>query len=58
MFFFKFQIVLTSVMYNLIAICDMHGISQLHIVLPVGAKELFKNIYAEYNKYFKYKGKS
>ena len=45
-------------MYNLISICDMHSISQLHVVLPAGSKELFKSIYAEYEKYFKYTGKT
>ena len=45
-------------MYNLISLCDIHSIAQLHVVLPVGSKELFKNIYAEYEKYFKYTGKA
>jgi hypothetical protein len=45
-------------MYNLISLCDIHGVSTLHVVLPVGPKELFKNIYAEYEKYFKYTGKA
>jgi hypothetical protein len=45
-------------MYNLISICDIHGISQLHVTLPVGSKELFKTTYAEYEKYWKYTGKT
>ena len=49
---------MTTAVYSLISICDLHGVSQLHVVLPVGAKELFKSIYAEYNKYFKYTGKT
>jgi hypothetical protein len=50
--------ILASAMYNLISICDIHGVSQLHVVLPVGARELFKTTYAEYEKYFKYTGKT
>lgn len=45
-------------MYNLISMCDIHGISQLHVTLPVGTKELFKTIYSEYEKYWKYTGKA
>lgn len=45
-------------MYNLISMCDIHGISQLHVALPVCSKELFKKVYAEYEKYWKYTGKT
>lgn len=49
--------ILSNMVFNLISVCDMHAISQLHVVLPNGPKELFKNIYQEYEKYFKYTGK-
>jgi hypothetical protein len=49
--------VLWSIVYNLISICDIHAIAQLHVILPTGSKDIFKNIYADYEKYFKYTGK-
>ncbi|RNA19700.1 transmembrane 17B-like, partial [Brachionus plicatilis] len=49
--------ILSNMVFNLISICDMHAISQLHVVLANGPKELFKNLYQEYEKYFKYTGK-
>jgi hypothetical protein len=49
--------VLNNAMYNLISICDLHGVSQLHVALPIGPKELFKTTFAEYEKYYKYTGK-
>jgi hypothetical protein len=49
--------ILTNSMYNLISICDLHGVAQLHVALPIGPKELFKTTYAEYEKYYKYTGK-
>jgi len=48
---------LSNTIYTLISMCDIHSISQLHVVLPTGPKELFKILYAEYEKYFKYSGK-
>ncbi|CAF0779004.1 unnamed protein product [Brachionus calyciflorus] len=49
--------ILTNTLFNLISLCDTHAISQLHVVLANGPKELFKNIFQEYEKYFKYTGK-
>ncbi len=49
--------ILTNIMYHLISMCDLYGIAQLHVTLPIGPKELFKTTYAEYEKYYKYTGK-
>lgn len=50
--------ILSDAAFNLISMCDIHGISQLHVSLPVGSKEFFRITYEEYQKYFKYIGKA
>jgi hypothetical protein len=37
--------------------CGVHSISQLHVRLEAGPKDLFKTLYSEHEKYFKYTGK-
>lgn len=53
----QLKLILSNILYNLIDLCDVHSIAQLHVVLPVGPKDLFKVLFAEYNKYFKFTGK-
>lgn len=48
--------ILSTVIYNLIDLCDLHGISMMHVLLPAGPKEIFKNSLAEHSKFFKYTG--
>ena len=38
-------------------LCDKHSIAQLHTVLSHGVCEVFKLLYSDYNKYYKYTGK-
>ena len=52
------QTTISNAMYNLISICEIHGIAQLPVLLNVASKELFRTLYAEYEKYFKYTGKA
>ena len=49
---------MTNAIYHLIAMCDIHGIAQLHVLLAPSAREHFRKIYADYEKYFKYVGKT
>ena len=44
-------------MYSILDICDTHAVSQLHVVLSQGVKEVFKMLYADYLKYHHYTGK-
>ncbi|XP_013380199.2 unhealthy ribosome biogenesis protein 2 homolog [Lingula anatina] len=49
--------VLVSAMCKLLSICDQHSIAVLHTALSQGAKEIFKGLYQEYEKYHKYTGR-
>ncbi|XP_033739006.1 unhealthy ribosome biogenesis protein 2 homolog [Pecten maximus] len=49
---------LVPAVYKLLDLCDRFTISQLHTVLQTGVKEVFKILYEDYTKYFKYNEKS
>ncbi|XP_060077865.1 unhealthy ribosome biogenesis protein 2 homolog [Ylistrum balloti] len=49
---------LVPAVYKLLDLCDKFSISQLHTVLQTGVKEVFKVLYDDYTKYFKYTEKS
>ncbi|CAH1797167.1 unnamed protein product [Owenia fusiformis] len=42
---------------HILSICDEHAIAQLHTVLNPGVREVFRTLYDDYLKYFKYTGK-
>lgn len=48
---------LLPAVYAVLDICDTHAVSQLHMVLNQGVKEVFKMLYADYMKYHHYTGK-
>ena len=48
---------LTEMVFNLMHVCDLHGVSMLNVTLPNGPKELFKSAFVEYKRFFKYTGK-
>lgn len=48
---------LIPAVYAVLDICDTHAVSQLHVVLNQGVKEVFKMLYADYMKYHHYTGK-
>lgn len=48
---------LLPAVYAVLDICDTHAVSQLHVVLNQGVKEVFKMLYADYMKYHHYTGK-
>ncbi|XP_056018532.1 unhealthy ribosome biogenesis protein 2 homolog [Ostrea edulis] len=48
---------LLPAVYAILDICDNHVISQLHMVLTHGVKEVFKLLYSDYMKYHHYTGK-
>ena len=41
-------------MYKLLDICSDHTVRQLNAVLPAGARHVFRLVYAEFDKYYKY----
>lgn len=41
-------------MYKLLDICGEHTIRQLNAVLPPGAREVFRLVYANFDKYYRY----
>lgn len=41
-------------MYKLLDICSEHTVRQLNAVLPAGARQVFRLVYAEFDKYYKY----
>ncbi|XP_021345376.1 unhealthy ribosome biogenesis protein 2 homolog [Mizuhopecten yessoensis] len=49
---------LVPAVYKLLDLCDRFSISQLHTVLQTGVKEVFKVLYDDYTKYFKYNDNS
>lgn len=48
--------ILSNTIYNLIDLCDLHAVAMMHVVLPPGPKDIFKNSLAEHAKFFKYTG--
>ncbi|KAF5296190.1 hypothetical protein FQA39_LY12644 [Lamprigera yunnana] len=51
------KIHLNNCLYLLMSICDVHAVSFLKRVLSVSSTEMFKMIYENYNKYYKFLGK-
>lgn len=49
---------LVPAMYKILDLCDKFSISQLHTVLQTGVKEVFKILYDDYMKYFRYSEKT
>ena len=52
-----FQRALVPAVYKMLDLCDKHAIAQLHTVLSHGVCEVFKLLYSDYNKYYRYTGK-
>jgi len=46
--------VLLLAVYKLLDICSEHTVRQLNTVLPAGARHVFRLVYAEFDKYYKY----
>ncbi|KAK9510542.1 hypothetical protein O3M35_005297 [Rhynocoris fuscipes] len=47
----------TNIIISFLPVCDSHAITYLKATLPLASKELFKNIYDNYNKHHRYVGK-
>ncbi|XP_070534936.1 unhealthy ribosome biogenesis protein 2 homolog isoform X2 [Ptychodera flava] len=43
--------------YSLLDTCDRYGVGCIQATMPAGLKEHFKAVYANYDKYYKFKGK-
>jgi len=46
--------VLFLAVFKLIDMCSEHTVRQLNAVLPTGARHVFRLVYAEFHKYYKY----
>ncbi|KAL5020238.1 hypothetical protein ScPMuIL_003130 [Solemya velum] len=43
--------------YKMLDLCDTHSVAQLHTVLEDGVRDVFKILYSDYTKYYRYTGK-
>ncbi|KAK4873224.1 hypothetical protein RN001_015253 [Aquatica leii] len=48
---------LNNCLYQLLALCDEHSVAYLKRVLSTASTEMFKVVYENYNKYYKFTGK-
>ncbi|XP_078481788.1 uncharacterized protein LOC100182751 [Ciona intestinalis] len=48
--------ILQASMYNFLSLIDEHSVGMLKATLPVGVREVFRNLHSDYTKYFKYTG--
>lgn len=54
---FSFQLHLNNCLYSLISLCDQHAVSYLMRVLSAASTEMFKMLYENYKKYYRFTGK-
>lgn len=48
---------LENCLYSLLQVCDQHAISYMMRTLSIPSTEIFKFIYENYTKFYRYKGK-
>lgn len=48
---------LNNCIYSLMSVCDQHAVNYLLRVLSVASTEIFKMMYDNYKKYYRFTGK-
>lgn len=48
---------LLPAIHKLLDMCDQYSVTLLHTVLTAGTKEVFKSLYSDYTKFYKYTGR-